>query len=180
MVAQRRASFSWLIAAVSAAAFVVGASAEQNGSTRPVVTPDNPVFALQDGPGPNAPDSGSEQPQAAPTPPQQGGGRGGRGGPRPFNQVITSDARTDNGVFKVHRVGETIYYEIPRSELGKDFLWVTRIKRATIGAGFGGQGVDDRVVRWEQQGNRVFLRLVNYDLVADPKEPIAQAVADAN
>jgi hypothetical protein len=177
-MAQRRGSFSWLIAAVSAAAFVVGASAEQNGSPRPVVTPDDPVFALQDGP--SAPESAPEQQPAPPTPPPQTGGRGGRGGPRPFNQVITSDARTDNGIFKVHRVGETIYYEIPRSELGKDFLWVTRIKRAPIGAGFGGQGVADRVVRWEQRGNRVFLRLVNYDLVADPKEPIAQAVADAN
>jgi hypothetical protein len=177
-MAQRRASFSWLIAAVSAAAFVVGASAEQTSSPQPVVTPDDPVFALQDAPG--SPDSAPEPPQTQPTPPPQTGGRGGRGGPRPFNQVITSEARTDNGIFKVHRVGETIYYEIPRSELGKDFLWVTRIKRTTIGAGFGGQGVDDRVVRWEQQGNRVFLRLVNYDLVADPKEPIAQAVADAN
>ena len=172
-MAQRRAWFSWLIAASSVAAFVAGASARQ--ASTPIVTPDEPVFALQDGPGS---DSGSE-PQSGP--PFQPSGRGGRGGqPRPYNQVITSDARTDNGVFKVHRVGETIYYEIPRSELGKDFLWVTRIKRATIGAGFGGQGVDDRVVRWEQQGNRVFLRQVNYDLVADAKEPIAQAVAAAN
>jgi hypothetical protein len=105
----------------------------------------------------------------------------GRGGPRPFASVITSEARTDDGIFKVHRVGETIYYEIPRSELGKDFLWVTRIKRTTLGAGFGGQGVNDRIVRWEQQGtNRIFLKLVNYDLVADPEKPIAQAVADAN
>jgi hypothetical protein len=172
---QRRASVSWLIAAASAAALVVGASAEQSSSaSEAVVTPDNPVFALQE-----APESGGESPQQAPAPPQ-GGGRGGRGGPRPFNQVITNEARTDNGVFKVHRVGETIYYEIPRSELGKDFLWVTRIKRTTLGAGFGGQGVADRVVRWEQQGNRVFLRGVNYDLVADPSKPIAQAVADAN
>ena len=175
-MAQRRASFSWVIATVSAAAFVVGASAEQIGSSQPVVTPDDPVFALQDTP--SGPDSGSEAQQAPPQP--QTGGRGGRGAPRPYNQVVTSDARTDNGVFKVHRINDNILYEIPRTELGKDFLWVTRIKRTTIGAGFGGQAVDDRVVRWEQQGNRVFLRAVNYDLVADPKAPIAQAVADAN
>jgi hypothetical protein len=171
----QRTVLSWLLAASSAAAFVVGASAEPaiSSQSRAVVTADDPVFALQDS-GPQD----SRDDDDGPGPAQ--GGRGGRGAPRPFNQVITREARTDDGVFKVHRVGETVYYEIPKAELGKDFLWVTRIKRTTLGAGFGGQSVDDRVVRWEQQGNRVFLKLVNYDLVADPSKPIAQAVADAN
>jgi hypothetical protein len=170
---ERRGTYSWLIAAASAAAFVAGAAA-QAPSSHPIVTPDDPVFALQE-PAQNAP---QEPPSEAPPAPSARGG--GRGGPRPYNSVITRDARTDDGVFKVHRVGEQIYYEIPRAELGKDFLWVTRIKRTTLGAGFGGQEVNDRIVRWEQQGNRVFLKTVNYDLVADPAKPIAEAVANAN
>jgi hypothetical protein len=179
-VMHRRRLPTWLLAGVSAGAFVVGASASQAGpASRPVVTPDDPVFGVQD----PAPPPQEQAPEAPPAPAGPTGptGRGGRGGgPRPFSSVITSEARTDDGVFKVHRVGETVYYEIPRSELGKDFLWVTRIKRTTLGAGFGGQGVIDRVVRWEQQGNRVLLKLVNYDVVADPAQPIARAVADAN
>src|SRR5262245_33734959 len=162
-----RTVFTWLLAAASAAAFVVGAAAQQTaGTSQGVVTPDNPLFAAQE-PTPPAPPTPSEpspqqEPAPAQTPPQVQGGRGGgRGGPRPFNQVITSEAKTDDGIFKVHRIGDTIYYEIPRSELGKDFLWVTQIKRTTLGAGYGGQEIDDRVVRWEQQGNRVFLKLVD-------------------
>jgi hypothetical protein len=117
----------------------------------------------------------------------QGGGRGGRGGgqqappePRPYDQVITSAARSDDGVFKVHRVNEDLFYEIPRTQLGKDFLWVNQIKRTTVGAGYGGQSAGNRVVRWELKGNRVLLTLIDYSIVADPSKPIAKAVADAN
>lgn len=178
---QRRPVLSWLLPLASVAAFVVGAAAApQTGRvSQAVVSPDDPIFALQDPSGPPTDAPAPETPPAAQAP--TGGGRGGRGsGPRPFNQVITSEARTDDGVFKVHRVGDTIYYEIPKGELGKDFLWVTQIKSTTIGAGYGGQEVSDRVVRWEQNGNRVFLKLVNFDVVADPDKPIAQAVAAAN
>ena len=50
-MAQRRAVFSWLLAAVSAAAFVVGRVGRADGRRlEPVVTPDDPVFALQDAP----------------------------------------------------------------------------------------------------------------------------------
>ena len=187
-MSQRRNVFSWLLTVASAAAFVAGASAQSAGTrSEAVVTPDNPIFA--DGaqqapqePTPSNPQESTPEPAAvqAQTPLQGGRGGGRGGGPRPYNQVITNEAKTDDGIFKVHRIGDTIYYEIPKSELGKDFLWVTQIKRTTLGAGYGGQMVDDRVVRWEQNGNRVFLKLVNYDLVADPAKPIAQAVADAN
>jgi len=121
--------------------------------------------------------------EPAATPPAGGGG--GRGGnaprnPRPFDQVITKEAKTDTGLFNVHKVGETYYYEIPKAQLGKDFLWVTQIQKNTIGAGYGGSAVGNRVVRWERQGNRVFLRSVNYEIVADPNSPVARAVSEAN
>ena len=40
--------------------------------------------------------------------------------------------------------------------------------------------LSDRVVRWEMMGNKVHLRSINYNVVADPKSPIAQAVQAAN
>src|SRR5262245_28529480 len=64
--------------------------------------------------------------------------------PRPYEQVITAEAKTDKGVFDVHKVGETYYYEIPKAMLGKEFLWVSQIQRNTLGAGFGGSAVGDR------------------------------------
>jgi hypothetical protein len=193
---RRRPAPGWFLAVLSTAACVAGLTAATPAQTDPVpsapvisdaaggpvpvssqavVTPDDPVF-VQDGPGAPAE---AEAPVPQGPPPGARGGRG-NGQPRPYNQVITNEAKTDDGIFKVHRVGDTIYYEIPRAELGKDFLWVTQIKKTTLGAGYGGQTLDDRVVRWEQSGNRVFLKLVNYDLVSDPGKPIALAVADAN
>src|SRR5688572_3633528 len=151
-----------------------------------VVTPDDPIWAQE-------PQEPQPPPEPQPQEPQQqapqgndpaaagrGGGRGGpQGGPRPYNQVITSEARTDEGIFKVHRIREQLFYEIPKAELGKDFLWVTQMKRGSAGAGVGGDPIGNQVVRWELVGNRVLLRLVDYSMVADPSAPIAKAVAAA-
>ena len=98
--------------------------------------------------------------------------------------MITKDAKTSEGIFKVHKIRErgtdTYYYEIPPSELGKDFLFVGQIAQNTIGAGYGGQTVNELVGRWERRENRVFLREITYDITADPGEPIAKAVQAAN
>ena len=100
--------------------------------------------------------------------------------PKPYEKVITKEAKSDEGVFTVHTIKEKYYYEIPRSELGKEFLWVSQIARTTLGAGYGGQAAGNRVVRWERRGNRVFLRNVSYEVVADPSLPVARAVQAAN
>jgi hypothetical protein len=100
--------------------------------------------------------------------------------PKPYEKVITKDARTKQGIFVVHQVKEKWYYEIPKTELNKEFLWVSQIARTTLGAGYGGQALGSRVVRWERVNNRVLLRDIKYDIVADPKEPVAMAVKAAN
>ena len=114
-----------------------------------------PAFA-QEPPAPPQPEQTPATPPAAPG--------GGPGGPpaapviRPYDRVITKEAKSDEGLFTVHRIGERLYYEIPANQLTKEFLWVTQIARTTIGAGQGGQAVGSRVVKWERRGNRVLLR----------------------
>jgi hypothetical protein len=101
--------------------------------------------------------------------------------PQPYDKVITKDAKTKAGIFKVHQVKDKFYYEIPKSEIGKEFLWVTQIAKTTNGVGYGGQALGRRVVRWELgENNKVHLRNINYSVVADPKLPIAAAVEAAN
>jgi hypothetical protein len=100
--------------------------------------------------------------------------------PKSYDKVITKEAKSDPGVFTVHRVKEKVYYEIPAREFGKDFLWVTQVAKTTLGAGYGGQSAGQRVVRWERRDNRVLLRSVSFDVVADKAEPIARAVDAAN
>jgi hypothetical protein len=99
---------------------------------------------------------------------------------RPYDRVITKDAKSDEGVFTVHRIKEKIYYEIPKKELNKEYLWVSQIARTTLGVGYGGQAMGNRVVRWERYNNRILLRNISYEVVADPKTPVAQAVKSAN
>ena len=148
-----------------------------------VVTPDDPIWSQAQEPAPQPQDPPEPAPQEGQAnAPADGGGRGGRGGqaqPRPYNQVITSEARTDDGVFKVHRIREQLFYEIPKAELGKEFLWVGQMKRASAGTGVGGQPVGNQVVRWDLVGNRVMLRLLDYSMVADASTPISRAVAAA-
>jgi hypothetical protein len=126
---------------------------------------------------------------------QRGGGAGGGGGaqgagqagggraqgPRPYAEVITAAAKTDEGVFKVHRITEgsndNLFYEIPKNELNKDYLWNTQLKKTTIGAGYGGQTVGTRVVRWVLRGDKVLLENVDYSMMADPANPM---ITDAN
>src|SRR5688572_3535062 len=119
-------------------------------------------------------------PEASPTGPPRPPGAASQD-PQPYDRVITKDAKTKKGLFSVHQVKVKFFYEIPKSELGKEYLWVTQIARTTLGVGYGGQALGRRVVRWEQgDNNKIYLRNVNYSVVADPKLPIAQAVAASN
>lgn len=100
--------------------------------------------------------------------------------PRPYDRVITKEARSDEGIFIVHRIGDRLLYEIPKAALDTQFLWVSQIARTTLGVGWGGQAAGNRVVRWERRGNRVLLRNVSHDVTADSAQPIAAAVSAAN
>ncbi|HZO20241.1 MAG TPA: zinc-dependent metalloprotease, partial [Gemmatimonadaceae bacterium] len=112
----------------------------------------------------------------------QAGGAARRGPvrPQPYARVVTRDYTTRAGLFKAHRRGDQLLYEIPRSELARDFLLVTQIARTTFGVGYGGQAVGNRVVRWERRDNKVLLRTVSFDIMADTSLPIYQAVQAAN
>ena len=129
----------------------------------------------------------SPQDPPAPTPPAGGGPPQERPGrpdqtpePRPYERVITKEAKTDEGIFKVHTIKEKVYYEIPKSELEKEFLWVSQIAKTTLGVGYGGQAAGNRVVKWERKGNRILLRNTLYDVIADSKLPVSRAVQAAN
>ena len=103
-----------------------------------------------------------------------------RGGIKPYDEVVTDEAESDDGVFTVHRLDDKVFYEIPESELGREFLWVSQIARTTEGVGYGGQALGNRVVTWERRGDKVLLKSVSYAIVADDDLPIARAVDAAN
>jgi hypothetical protein len=101
-------------------------------------------------------------------------------GMRPYRRVITAEAVSDTGLFIAHRIKEKLYYEIPVRELGKELLVVSRIAMAQTGMGYGGQRVNNQVVRWVRVGDRILLRNVSYQIIADSSKAIYQAVRAAN
>ncbi|MPY88675.1 MAG: DUF5117 domain-containing protein [Luteitalea sp.] len=99
---------------------------------------------------------------------------------KPYEKVITKEAKSDDGLFKIHRIKEKVYYEIPKALIGRELLWVSQVAQTTLGVGYGGQPAGNRVVRWDRYGDRVLLRNVSYDVVADSSHPISRAVQAAN
>ncbi len=98
--------------------------------------------------------------------------------PRPYNRVITPATRTRAGLFKTHRLGSRLYFELPPSVMNKDILVVPRVAKAPAGGPYGGQQVGrTMVIRWERRDNRVLLREIRYDIVADSTNEMAKAVA---
>ncbi len=132
------------------------------------------------GGGPTRPDTTRPQ---TPTPGAPGGAAGGAAAepsPRPYATVIRGDVKTRAGLFKTHRIGSKLFFEIPRSELGKDMLLVTSIAKTSEGQGYGGDEIGNRVVRWERRDHRVLLRSVSFAIMADPSAPVAKAVEISN
>ena len=101
-------------------------------------------------------------------------------GPKPYRDVITAQAVTDSGVFILHRIGEKLYYEIPRTMLGRQFRLVVDRRGTIRGVGYAGEQIAARVVRWDRMGNRVLLRMISYAMRADSNLPVAQAVDLSN
>ncbi|HSG48189.1 MAG TPA: zinc-dependent metalloprotease [Longimicrobiales bacterium] len=119
---------------------------------------------------------------SAPSPPRAQP-RGGDGGPRPFSQVIPSDALTDSGVVTVHRVGDDWYFQVPHDVMGRDFLLITRV--AGVPADFGGflsagMSLNEQIVRFQRQGDRILVRKVSYREMADEEEPVYRSVVSNN
>ena len=171
----------------SAAFAVVAIGCSSAKTPAPVSVTPAPVRSAapqQPAPLPGSPSDSSENPS-----PPAGGGRAGRGAaaaagaavPLPYARVVSSQAQTKPGLFKVHRIGERLLFEIPRREMNKDILLVQEIAQTVVGAGYDGAPAGNRVVRFERRDNRVLLRGVSNEIIAsDTLSPVAGAVAASN
>lgn len=147
--------------------------------TQPSPRPTEPAAATTP-PGAAAPSA-----EAASGNAPQGGGQSGaaRRGPRPYAQVVTARAVTQRGGITVHRIDERILFEIPDSLLGRDFLMVTRVSGVPAGSGgfqSAGSSLNERLIRWDRTPDRLLLKSINAEAVADTALPIAISVAQNN
>ena len=104
--------------------------------------------------------------------------RAPQSGPKPYAEVITDKAVTQTGMFKIHKLDDKVFFEIPAGELGKEMLLIGRPLESTTQSPSGFFGGGPRLfVQWERQGNRVILRERQYDLTANPNEPVTSGSA---
>ncbi len=103
-----------------------------------------------------------------------------KGDIKPYEQVITKKAKTDEGLFKVHYLDKKYMFEIPDSLLNREMLMVTRIAKTASGIGFGGGKQNTKVLRWQKKGDRVLLRVVSHNVVAADSLPVHEAVVNSN
>ena len=99
---------------------------------------------------------------------------------QPYDKVITKEAKTDDGLFKVHKIDDSFFYEIPDSLFEREMLMVTRIAKTASGLGFGGGKQNEQVLRWQKKDKKVLLRVVSHNVVAADSLPIHEAVVNSN
>lgn len=108
-------------------------------------------------------------------------------GPKPFKEVITDKAKTDSGLFIIHKVDDKYFFEIPDTIIGRDILVVNRISKAAAGMrnfffGYAGDMIGSSVIRFDAgPNNKLFLKKVSYDEISkDSSKPMFQAVTNSN
>ena len=74
---------------------------------------------------------------------QQGQEASDEDGIRPYEEVITDEAVTSEGLFDTHMIGDELYYEIPIELMEREMLLLTRVAATPAGNG----SVDPRWVR---------------------------------
>jgi len=106
------------------------------------------------------------------------------GGPSDgYSSVITSDAVSSDGVLDVHYVDDDIFYEIPDSLLGRDFLMVSRVAKVPsnfFGFVSSGSKTAEQVFIFEKAKDKINIRQRSYNSVAADSLPIYKSVQANN
>ncbi len=113
----------------------------------------------------------------------------GPGGPPPASQTTpakeesfdtaTKDFEKQEGVVNTFRKGETLLWEIPKKMLGRDFLWMIELKGTPAG-GYNGSTAAGDLIRFEQRGDKILVRSIDYSVRASEGKEIKLGVQQSN
>ena len=126
--------------------------------------------------------------------PRQGGAAGATGAPpamgpsgsmsqvtiKPYEDVVTKEAKSQDGVFKVHRVKDNILWEIPTGLYGRVFLWQTEIAAVPEGNSYPGTAAGTHVVYFERHENQIYMRERHFNVRTQSKDGLAYGVDMTN
>ena len=106
---------------------------------------------------------------------------------KPYKEIITDKAVSDQGVFTVHKVDDKYYFEIPDAMLKKEFLLVTRLTKAAAGmrtgtSGYAGDQIGQQVIAFEKgPKDKILLRSISHvDYAKDSTSDMYNSVTRNN
>lgn len=103
---------------------------------------------------------------------------------KPYDKVITNNAVTDDGLFKVHLVEDKYYYEIPLNHLDTDMLLVSRFSKlpSNLGGGYvnAGSKTNTRMINWTRFKDKILIKEKSSSAVAADSLPINVSVKANN
>lgn len=105
-------------------------------------------------------------------------------GIKDYNDVITKETITDDGLFKIHKIKDKYFFEIPDTLLNKDMLLVSRIAKLPSGLGGGyvnaGSETNEQMIVWERFQDKILIKVKSYNAVANDSLPINISVKANN
>ncbi len=97
-----------------------------------------------------------------------------------YSEIITNEAKSDSGIFDVHKVDDKYYFEINDSLIGRDMMMVTRVVKMATEIPLSAHKLSEQVIRWEKFDNNILLKVASYSKFANDTLPINEAVSNSN
>ena len=130
-------------------------------------------------------DPNQDPPGRQRTPGQGGPGQGASGPGAPAApkvesyETVTKDYEKQSGVVDVFRKDDSVLFGIPKTVLGRDFMWVIELKESASGS-FSGTVASEGMVRFEARGDRILVRSIDYNTRATNGDEIKLGVQQSN
>ncbi|KIX21677.1 glutaminyl-tRNA synthetase [Flavobacterium sp. 316] len=101
-----------------------------------------------------------------------------------YNSIITKEAKTTSGLFKVHKVTDKYYFEIPNNLLNKDMLLVSKFAKVPSGLGGGyvnaGTEMNTQMIVWDKFEDKLLIKVKSTNSIANDSLPINISVKANN
>ncbi|NHN28061.1 zinc-dependent metalloprotease [Flavobacterium jejuense] len=101
-----------------------------------------------------------------------------------YNTVITKEAKTTSGLFKVHKVTDKYYFEIPNNLLNREMLLVSKFTKVPEGLGGGyvnaGSEMNSQMIIWDRFEDKLLIKVKSANSIANDSLPINISVKANN
>ena len=72
-----------------------------------------------------------------------------------YDDVVTKEAKTQPGIFAVHRIDDKVLFEIPADRLGKLMMFRAEVAKGPSGTSHNGMALGTKFVRFERRENKI-------------------------